>query len=231
MVLLGPNLMDTAVAEAVTRWFPAAFFTFVAGFYTLRIVWLHASRQVRHVERRDEAGRMCPAHVTFRVLRAAIWIAVVARAAYPPVDTFLGFLPALANTTLMLTGNILLVLSFLWVLNAHMAMRNEWQSGIVSGRNGTLITGGLFAWSRNPIFLGILAGQFGFFLAVPSLFSAFCLAAGVWAIGLRTRKEEAHLARAHGSAYRDYCEITPRWLRLPFSKPATPQVRPGPGAG
>ena len=221
--------MDATVAEAVTRWFPAAFFTFVAGFYTLRILWLHSTRQTRHVESRDVAGRLCPAHVTFRVLRAAIWTAAVVRALHPSFDTILGLIPALANPAVMLSGNALLAVSFLWVLNAHMAMRSTWQSGIVAGRKGDLVTGGVFAVSRNPIFLGVMAGQFGFFLAVPSLFSAVCLAAGIWAIGLRTRKEEAHLAMAHGSAYRDYCAATPRWLRLPFSKPAAIHAE-GPGA-
>jgi protein-S-isoprenylcysteine O-methyltransferase Ste14 len=80
-----------------------------------------------------------------------------------------------------------------------------------------LVTGGPFAWSRNPIYLGntlLLAGA-GLLLAN----AWFLIAAlvGVWAVTrLAIVREEAHLAARFDGAWLAYVRSTPRWLRLPW---------------
>ncbi len=209
-------MIDASVADGVTRWFPAAFFTFVACFYTARILWLHRNRGERRVDMRNEDGSVCSAQIAFRVLRAAIWVAAVARAVYPPFDRALFPISFMAEPAVMLTGNGLLLIAFAWILYVHMAMGESWRSGITPTTPSPLVTTGIFAWTRNPTFLGVLTGQAGFFLAVPSLFSALCLGLGIWAIGVRVRKEEAFLAARYGEAYRRYSAATPRWVVPPL---------------
>ena len=208
-------MIDTSIADGVTRWFPAAFFTFVACFYTVRILWLHRAKSERRVDMHNADGSVCAAHIAFRVLRAAIWAAALTRAVYPPFDRILIPVPFLAEPAVMLAGNALLILAFAWILYVHAAMGESWRSGITHRTPSPLVTTGVFAWSRNPTFLGVLAGQAGFFLAVPSLFSALCLGIGIWAIGVRVRKEETFLATLHGEGYRRYSAATPRWVPLP----------------
>jgi len=205
---------DTAIADVVIRWFPAVFFTFVAVFYTFRILWLHRAGATRRVDMRNEDGSVCVAHIAFRVLRVAIWLAAVTRAVYPPFDLVLLPIPFMAEPAAMLLGNGLLALAFIWILIVHTAMGESWRSGIAQDAPAPLVTTGIFAWSRNPTFLGVLAGQIGFLLAVPSLFSLLCLALGIWAIGLRVRKEETFLLGRHGEAYVSYCRSVPRWVAI-----------------
>ncbi len=80
-------------------------------------------------------------------------------------------------------------------------------------RASRLVTDGVFAFSRNPIYLGdaliLLALALGFgnwlnFLLLP----LFVVLLGRWQIG----PEEQALERLFGAAYRDYCARVRRWL-------------------
>lgn len=98
-----------------------------------------------------------------------------------------------------------------------------------SDRLGPLITGGPFAYIRNPLYIGNLALWVGFALAahVPwiALLVAILLALEYHAI---VRWEEGLLLARRGDEYRAYMARVPRWLpRLSGSDPGpTPAVRP-----
>lgn len=80
-------------------------------------------------------------------------------------------------------------------------------------RASRLVTGGVFAWSRNPIYLGdvliLLALALGFGNAVNFLL----LPPFVWLLGrCQIRPEERALQRLFGDEYRAYCARVRRWL-------------------
>ncbi len=200
--------------ETITRWAPAAFFTFVACFYTIRILLLQRDGQAR-TSMRDPKEGVCAAHVAFRVLRVLVLAASIAFALYPPSAILFGRFDFMFIAPVMITGDILLFAAFAWVCAAHMSLGESWRSGITAGAAPPLVTHGLYRWSRNPTYLGVIAGQVGFFLALPSAFSLGCLIVGVLAISARVRKEERYLAKMHGEAYRRYSETAPRWAPFP----------------
>lgn len=76
-----------------------------------------------------------------------------------------------------------------------------------------LVTGGLYAHTRNPMYVAVLL----FIVAQAFLHRSVAVlwwAVGCW-IGFHNRVidyEEPHLARKHGEAYERYCEHVPRWL-------------------
>ena len=76
-----------------------------------------------------------------------------------------------------------------------------------------LVTDGVFALSRNPIYLGdvtLLAGLVTLWHAWPSLALVPLLG---WVLSRRfVAAEEARLARAFGEAWHDYARRTRRWL-------------------
>ena len=78
---------------------------------------------------------------------------------------------------------------------------------------GTLLTDSVFAWSRNPIYLGNALLLTGIGLAADI---AWFLPAAAVAIALTdrlaVRREEVHLAAKFGTAYRDYESSTRRWF-------------------
>lgn len=76
-----------------------------------------------------------------------------------------------------------------------------------------LVTGGIFRFSRNPVYLGflmILAGL-ALFRDSPWMLAMLVPLWAVYRIGVIAR-EEAYLARRFGEPYRAYCARVRRWL-------------------
>ena len=98
-------------------------------------------------------------------------------------------------------------------LAAMIQMRRH-QANILPHRAATaLVTTGVFAWSRNPIYLGntvVLLGA-AFALANPWFLLAAALAA-FSTQAMAILREEAHLQVVFGDAWRDYASRTPRWF-------------------
>jgi protein-S-isoprenylcysteine O-methyltransferase Ste14 len=80
---------------------------------------------------------------------------------------------------------------------------------------GTLRTGGLYRFSRNPQLLGGFLFIVGYALLWPSWPGA--LWAALWLVisQLMVQGEEAHLENVFGEQYREYCRRTPRYVGLP----------------
>ncbi|NJO55185.1 MAG: isoprenylcysteine carboxylmethyltransferase family protein [Rhodospirillales bacterium] len=151
------------LGEEFTRWFLAAFFTGVAGFYTLSILIKKRKRGVSPVTPGAAGSEHFWNHRSFVVCRAAIWLACVARVPFPSIDRWLVPIPFLWAGKVMMFGVFLLAASFVSIVLIHIFMRQEWHSGIDPERPRRLITTGPFALSRNPTFVCIQLAQVGFF--------------------------------------------------------------------
>jgi protein-S-isoprenylcysteine O-methyltransferase Ste14 len=92
------------------------------------------------------------------------------------------------------------------------AFADSWRIGIDRHTAGALVTGGIFAWTRNPIYIALDLIAFGTFLVQGrAIFLALALAlAGV--LHHQIRREERYLAGAYGDAYRAYCARVGRYL-------------------
>ena len=75
-----------------------------------------------------------------------------------------------------------------------------------------LVARGLFARSRNPIFLGMRVSLLGFFFLLPNAVTLLTLVLGEVLVQLQVRLEEDFLTKAQGDAYRAYCRRVRRWL-------------------
>ena len=76
-----------------------------------------------------------------------------------------------------------------------------------------LVTTGIFAWTRNPMYLGLLCILAGWAVWLGNPFGAGVLAVFVWAItALQIKPEEEVLAANFGAAYAAYCRNVRRWL-------------------
>lgn len=108
---------------------------------------------------------------------------------------------------------LLASVGFIGAAVAELAKANTTVSPVSPERSSTLVTSGIFAFTRNPIYLGmagLLAANalrlrsFAAFLAVP----AFMVAIDRWQIP----GEEAALAETFGKAWEDYRADVPRWI-------------------
>ena len=82
-----------------------------------------------------------------------------------------------------------------------------------TARATTIATGGIYAWTRNPMYLGTLLAFAGLGLAWPStwlLLLVPLLAFGLYKLAIS--REEAYLQRRFGDAYRSYVARVRRWI-------------------
>ena len=201
----------TAIVE-FTRIYLAVFYSVVAAFYALRIT---AKKRVDSSEVVFPGGRYSSTwwnHMLFRGFRFVIWMVCLLRWPFPVVDNYLGLFTALNTWPVVLAGNILLTLGFLFAIAVHFALGRQWRSGIDPQGPGELRIDGFYRYSRNPMFGGVAVAQVGFLFALPSVFSAVCLVIGLYALRRQVLAEEGHLAKRFPEEYARYRNRVRRWL-------------------
>lgn len=126
----------------------------------------------------------------------------------PTVSTYVLFQSAAAFW--FGVGSCLMGLSLLlWSL---VSFGRSFRVGIDDNRPDKLITTGVFAFSRNPIYVAfglILLGQF---LIFPNWILLVYAGLGVWLFHRQVLREEAFLAQHYGQAYVAYCHHVRRYL-------------------
>ena len=149
----------------------------------------------------------------FRVIVAALVVHLLAVAAFPEaVGASLGRIPVLDRPLLHTAGLVLMALGGGLTMLSQWAMRHSWKIGIPEKQDAPLVTSGLYAFSRNPIYVGMATALIGTVLAVPNVVSV-ALALSAWiSISYQIRMEETHLSRVFGEAYSAYCGRVRRWI-------------------
>jgi protein-S-isoprenylcysteine O-methyltransferase Ste14 len=120
---------------------------------------------------------------------------------------------ALDGVAAHVAGLVLFGLGFAGVLWSQQALGSSWRIGVEKAERTALVTGGPFAYVRNPIFTAMGAVWLGLTLLVPSVVSLAASALLVTALELQTRLvEEPYLLRSHGEAYAAYAGRVGRFL-------------------
>ena len=107
-------------------------------------------------------------------------------------------------------GMLAISLILVWVAQSQMA--DSWRIGIDENNKTELVTTGLFAISRNPIFLGIMIANIGLFLIIPNAFILLIVSLSTVSINTQIRLEEEFLKNSHGRIYQNYLAEVRRWL-------------------
>jgi protein-S-isoprenylcysteine O-methyltransferase Ste14 len=105
-----------------------------------------------------------------------------------------------------------MALSTLLILAAQAAMGASWRVGVPAEGPGALVTGGLFALSRNPVFVGMFGLALAMFLWSPTMLTAALLPLAASTMAMQVRIEEDALLAKHGDLYVAYQKRTPRWV-------------------
>jgi protein-S-isoprenylcysteine O-methyltransferase Ste14 len=114
--------------------------------------------------------------------------------------------------SLRAAGAALLVIAIALFLAALIAFGKSWRVGIDERNPGRLVRGGVFALSRNPIFVSLDLYFLGTFLINGTfvfLLFAVLVAAGVH---YQILLEERFLRMQYGPEYEAYCRTTGRYL-------------------
>ena len=120
----------------------------------------------------------------------------------------------LENSALKWIGWALMILSLIIVWLAQSNMQESWRIGIDEVNKTQLITSGFFAFSRNPIFLGVMIANAGLFLMLPNAFTLLIVSLSTISINTQIRLEETFLRSSHGKDYELYSKRVNRWITL-----------------
>ena len=113
-------------------------------------------------------------------------------------------------------GITLLIVGWIVVVSAQLQMGRAWRIGVDESETTELITHGLFKYSRNPIYAGMLVLAFAMLVLLPHV--AMCLFEALGYGGVETQVrlvEEPHLRKVHGSTYDNYCLQVNRYVPTP----------------
>jgi protein-S-isoprenylcysteine O-methyltransferase Ste14 len=149
-----------------------------------------------------------------------LFVVAMAAGLAGPLLAVLGVTPVDPPAALQVAGLVVALAGFAATLAGQTGMGASWRIGVDRAERTDLVTTGVFAHVRNPIFTAMVTAQAGAVLLVPTWISATALVALIAAVQLQVRTaEEPHLLAAHGDAYAAYAARTGRFVpgigRLP----------------
>jgi protein-S-isoprenylcysteine O-methyltransferase Ste14 len=120
------------------------------------------------------------------------------------------------TTENQLRAGILLVFIGEWIrlwANGYVGHRKVSVAGEGEQKIGHLITGGPYAYVRNPLYVGSILIGVGVCVTLGNLWAAFFgFIAFVWIYNCKIQEEEARIQNEWGEEYARYCASVPRWI-------------------
>jgi protein-S-isoprenylcysteine O-methyltransferase Ste14 len=150
--------------------------------------------------------------IYFKITHYLLLLYTIAFGIYPVIHKYLSPISILENEISQYIGIGLLSIALIWTIIAQENMKNAWRMGIDKAVKTPLITNGLFAYSRNPVFVGLILGFGGLFLMTPNTLTLMVFLLEFILIQIQIRLEEEHLEKLHGEPYLVYKSNTRRLI-------------------
>ncbi|MCR9105984.1 MAG: DUF1295 domain-containing protein [Gammaproteobacteria bacterium] len=148
----------------------------------------------------------------FRLLPLLSLAVMVVYLLPPSYYELLGPLRWLEHAPLQFVGITFMCVALVIIIVAQGQMGNSWRIGVDYDNPTAFVQHGLFRYSRNPIFLGIMLSVSGLFLLLPNGLTLLIMMLDLALIQVQIRLEEEHLAAQHGDTYARYCATVRRWF-------------------
>ncbi len=175
---------------------------FYGIYFTKMLAQKRRGIQTRQIGRRKEKS--------IRTVELLMSIATLGAPAAQLISIAFGWslLPAGARFTCFCTG----MLGDMIFLLSVLCMKESWRAGIPDTDKTQLVTTGIYAFSRNPAFLGFDFMYIGVLLMYCNVLTlGFSLFAMIM-LHLQILQEERFLASTFGEPYREYCRRVFRYL-------------------
>lgn len=130
------------------------------------------------------------------------------------LDAYLPLLEVLSSPWNRLGLGVILIagLADLWSLGLFFRARTT-PNPMQPQRSSSLVTEGLYGYTRNPMYVGLLLMLCGWAIYLGSLSPLLMLPLFVWVINhQQIFPEEAVLSEKFGDSYQRYRQSVPRWL-------------------
>jgi protein-S-isoprenylcysteine O-methyltransferase Ste14 len=100
------------------------------------------------------------------------------------------------------------------VIVAQVQMGRAWRIGVREGDAPLFVSHGLFRFSRNPIFVGMMIVGLSAAMVSGAWWSWTALVTFVASCAVQVGIEETHLEASLGQPYRDFRALVPRWIGI-----------------
>jgi len=162
------------------------------------------------LSRNDDAHGLISRYFSMWMLALTVYTAIFCF--FPVAYKFFSPMDYLQSDILRISGLVILIISLIWTYVAQAHMRASWRIGIDEGQKTDLVTQGVFRYSRNPIYAGMIASVIGLFLATPNALTLMLMAIGIILIQIQVRLEEDFLLKMHGADYISYKNSVARFI-------------------
>jgi len=196
-------------------YFQFSVFMLYIALFVGRIIYLNWRSGIRAITVTFDGSKVRGILTICLIAIVTIWFAVMISGI---VDPEVSFLPPSLEMILIdsvqtqVAGVILVILGFVVFTSAWFTLGNAWRVGNREENDSELITHGIYAISRNPIYLFFVLYLAGSFLINGALILLILTGLIVFNLHYLTLEEEEFLSRAHGLSFRDYCAVTGRYI-------------------
>ena len=136
------------------------------------------------------------------------YVVFAAAFSWPTVSTQEFF----ASETIPWVGVLFCLVGLVLLVWSLVSFDKSFRVGIDADQPDRLITSGIFAFSRNPIYVAFASILLGQFLIFPNWILLAYLGAGIWLIHRQVLREEEFLKEHYGQGYAAYCQRVRRYL-------------------
>src|SRR5215510_1333328 len=108
------------------------------------------------------------------------------------------------HRALQVAGAVVMLGGIAFLAVAQLDLGASWRIGIDASTKPGLVTDGLYRYSRNPIYVGLLTTVAGYVALLPTLLSIVLLVCTYIGVRAQIAGEGAYLAATYGDAFHDY---------------------------
>jgi protein-S-isoprenylcysteine O-methyltransferase Ste14 len=189
---------------------------------TIWVYWVGAGVMVVWVRKKTrESPGLLPKQRLERLMWL-VWVPLVMAWNVLPYLAITQRLPFLAVPELALAHSVLSVLRWaasllavvcvLVTIECWVRMGKNWSMGVIPNRRNDLVTTGLYARVRHPIYALSVLLMLCSVIIVPTPMMIAVAIPHILLMMLKARNEERFLLTAHGAMYADYCRRTGRFV-------------------
>ncbi len=199
--------------EEIIRIALPIYFIFYFGYvfiYKSRLVAKDIGKSPMVLPKNDTAYGLIGTY--FKITHYLLIVYTIAFGIYPTIRQYLSPFNLLEIIWVQYIGISILLIALVWTITAQENMKIAWRMGIDEVTKTPLVTNGLFAYTRNPVFVGLILGFAGLFLVTPNTLTFVVFLLEFVLIQIQIRLEEEHLEKLHGQVYLEYKSETRRLI-------------------
>ncbi len=189
---------------------------YFALFFGIAVLWrnyaVSKSTGVNAFKLNKKSGPEAITGVYFKFLPFLSILVFIVFALFPGMYQLMGPIALFEHTASQWVGMSIMTFALIWVVIAQSQMGASWRIGIDHEQTTEFVQIGVFRFSRNPIFVGVILISLGYFLLLPNPFTFAILVLDIALIQIQVAMEEEYLTKQHGQQYKLYCQHVRRWL-------------------